>query len=90
MHGLTREGGMPVRTTIVIDEELLRRLRVVAATRGGGLSRAIRDLVRAGLEKEGSARPGYRFDWKTRRGRLMPGVDVNDRDRLYDVMEGRS
>ncbi len=82
---------MPVRTTIVLDEELMKRLRLLAATRGGGLSRTIADLVRAGLKREGEdQRAPYRFRWRTYRGRLLPGVNIQDRDRLYDLMEGRS
>jgi hypothetical protein len=32
----------------------------------------------------------YRLEWKTHRGRTLAGVDVSDRDRLYERMEGRS
>jgi hypothetical protein len=31
----------------------------------------------------------YTLEWKVHRGRLLPGVDVADRDRLLDLMEGR-
>jgi hypothetical protein len=82
---------MPERTTIVLDDELMHRLRALAAQRRTGLSRTISDLVRAGLKRsEQRECPAYSFDWPTFRGRLMPGVDVDDRDRLYEVMEGRS
>jgi hypothetical protein len=36
-----------------------------------------------------AAKP-YRLAWKTNAGRTLPGVDVTDRDRLFERMEGRS
>jgi hypothetical protein len=32
----------------------------------------------------------YALQWKTHAGRTLPGVDVTDRDRLDERMEGRS
>ena len=32
---------------------------------------------------------GYRLVWRTEHGRLQPGVSLDDRDVLLDVMEGR-
>lgn len=82
---------MPVRTTIVLDDEMMDRLRHMAASRRTGLSRVISDVLRAGPKQQGrGSDPPYHLAWKTVRGRLIPGVDINDRDRLYDVMEGRS
>lgn len=80
---------MGERTTIVFDEEIMRRLRLLAAERGLGLSRLIGDLLKSALKQEESGQQEYRFDWPTTRGRLLPGVDLGDRDRLYDIMEGR-
>ena len=80
---------MPTRTTIVMDDELMEKLRLIASSRKTGLSRTISDLVQAGLQGQRAGRPKYRFAWKTSRGRMLPGVDIDDRDRLYDVMEGR-
>jgi hypothetical protein len=32
----------------------------------------------------------YALQWKTHAGRTLPGVNVTDRDRLDERMEGRS
>jgi hypothetical protein len=34
-------------------------------------------------------RTKWKLRWKTHTGRLQPGVDVADRDALFDAMEGR-
>jgi hypothetical protein len=31
----------------------------------------------------------FRLVWKTVRGNRIPGVDISDRDALYERMEGR-
>jgi len=79
---------MGERTTIVLDEELARQLRIRAGKKGIGLSRLIGDLLRSAMNTRmtGNEKP-YRLEWPTTRGRLMPGVDLDDRDRLYDIME---
>jgi plasmid stability protein len=80
-----------VRTTIVLDEDLDRKIRKRAAETGARLSKVIGDLLRAGLLSQRARRSGtYRLDWPTTRGTLLPGVDVDDRDRLCDAMEGRT
>jgi len=81
---------MSIRTTIVIDEDLLKKLRVKAGAMGVGLSRLISDLLTSSLASKpsGTDKP-YRLEWPTSRGKLLPGVDLDNRDRLYDVMEGR-
>jgi hypothetical protein len=32
---------------------------------------------------------GYRLQWRPERGRIQPGVRLDDRDALFDLMEGR-
>ena len=79
-----------VRTTIVLDEELARRLRLGAARQGVGISRYISDLIRSALNARVTGpEAGYRLEWPTVRGELLPGATIDDRDRLYDIMDGR-
>jgi hypothetical protein len=82
---------MSVRTTIVLDEDLAQEVRMRAAERGVGLSRMIGDLVKRSLEldRAPSDEP-FRLRWQSQRGALLPGVDLADRDRLYDIMEERT
>ncbi len=77
-----------MRTTIDLDDTLFRELKQEAARRGITL----RELLRQFLRKELAApkRPvNYRFHWKTHRGHLQPGVRLDDRESLFDLMEGR-
>ncbi|MBM4355258.1 MAG: DUF2191 domain-containing protein [Deltaproteobacteria bacterium] len=81
---------MGIRTTIVMTEELLAKVRQEAAERGWNLSRTIAELVQAGLQRKSvtsARRKPFRFP--TFKGRLQPGVDLDDRDRLHDLMDGR-
>jgi hypothetical protein len=36
-----------------------------------------------------SPKRGYEFRWRTETGRILPGIRLDDRDALFDVMEGR-
>lgn len=78
-----------MRTTLDLNDELLRRAKKKAADRGESL----RDLVEAALRtylQHGSRRTdAYRLQWHVEQGRMMPGVRLNDRDALFDLMEGR-
>ncbi len=77
---------MNVRTTIVMDEELLKGVREVAGRTGWNLSQAISELVAIGMHVH-STHEAREFRWKTFRGRVKPGVDIADRDRLYDLLD---
>jgi hypothetical protein len=50
---------------------------------------ARRLMLDAGRLDTGRRRPPYTFKLKVVRGRVMPGVDLCDRDKLFDVMDGR-
>ncbi|MBW3661193.1 MAG: antitoxin [Gemmatimonadetes bacterium] len=74
------------RTTVDLDEDLLRRLKEKAAREGRTLQSVTNDLLRQAL----AARPrsDYRLSLRTWKGELQPAVDLFDRDTLFDVMEG--
>ena len=79
---------MCMRTTIDIGDELLRQAKRRAADEGTPL----RAVVEAALRSYLGARPrpsGYRLRWRTESGRVMPGVRLDDRDALFDLMDGR-
>ena len=77
---------MNIRTTIVMDEELLKGVREVAGRSGWNLSQAISELVAIGMHAH-VTHGESEFRWKTFAGKVHPGVDIDDRDRLYDLME---
>jgi hypothetical protein len=77
-----------MRTTIELNDELLRLAKRRAADEGTTLREIIERALRKHLEPGGSRRK-YKLRWRTERGRLQPGVRLDDRDLLFDVMEGR-
>ena len=77
-----------MRTTIDVSEDLLRRAKRQAAGEGTTLREVFEAALRAHLLNKPQA-GSYRFRWRSERGRVMPGVRLDDRDALFDVMEGR-
>jgi len=75
------------RTTINLDEAVYRRVLRLAERRGKSLARTIEDLLRSALA--GGQGSGC-VEVPLHRGNgPLPGVDIADRDRLYDLMGGR-
>jgi hypothetical protein len=80
-----------MRTTVRLDERLLRRLKQHAAAGGHTLTAVIEEAVRQFLARsaaqgDGAKRPPFRVI--TFSGRLRPGVDLDDSAGLLDLMEG--
>jgi hypothetical protein len=79
-----------MRTTLDLDDGLLRAAKKRAAEQGTTLTRVIEDALRQTLTRSGrAAGAGFRLRLVTKRGRPRPGVDLDDRDALYERMEGR-
>jgi hypothetical protein len=79
-----------VRTTIRLDERLLRDLKKHAA-HGHKVNAVIEDAVRQFLARTtaGNGRPkAPPFHVITFKGRVRPGVDLDDSAALLGVMEG--
>ena len=75
------------RTTLDIDDGLLRELKKKAASQGRTLQAVVNEhLKRAAAAPAG---PPYRLQLKGWRAELRPGVDLFDRDSLFDLMDGR-
>ena len=75
------------RTTLDIDDGLLRELKKKAATEGRTLQAVVNEyLKRAAAAPTG---PPYRLQLKGWRAEPRPGVDLFDRDQLFDLMDGR-
>lgn len=76
-----------MRTTVRLDDRLLRELKEHAAKHGRTLTAVIEDALRQFLTRaEGTKKlPPYRPI--TFKGRLQPGIDLDDTASLLDVME---
>ncbi len=77
-----------MRTTLEISDELLRRAKRRAADEATTLRQVVEDALRRYLGGR-SPKHRYEFRWRTEKGRILPGVRLDDRDALFDVMEGR-
>jgi predicted transcriptional regulator len=77
-----------MRTTIRMDEELLREAKRVALETGRTLTAVIEDAVRESLARRpmAVARAPVRLPTYGG-GRMMPGVDLDDGSALLDLME---
>lgn len=75
------------RTTLKLDDDLLRRLKEKAAREGRTLQSVANDLLRRGLTEP--ERSDYALELETWSAEPGPGVDLFDRDKLFDLMEDR-
>lgn len=83
-------GSIAMKTTLNLDDRLLRSAKKAAAERGVTLTSVIEDALRTSLPQP-PARERYKFEWKAEGGGFAPGVkseDFNSRERLYDIMDG--
>lgn len=75
------------RTTLDIDDQILRLLKKRAAEQGRTLQAVVNEfLKRAAAAPAG---PAYRLGLKGWSAELRPGVNLFDRDALFDLMDGR-
>jgi hypothetical protein len=77
-----------MRTTVRFNDELLRAARRRAADEGTTLTAVLERALRAYLGGP-APRGRYRLRWRTEAGRPLPGVRVEDRDSLFDLLDGR-
>jgi len=73
------------RTTLAIEEGLLRRLKEKAAREGRTLQDTANDLLRQGLARRPQG-GNYRLELKGWEAQPLPGVDLLDRKQLFDTM----
>ncbi len=79
-----------MRTSLNLDDKVLAAAKRQAAREGITLTSVVDRALRQYLASQRRDRPsGFRLDLKVRSTRVQPGVDIEDRDSLYDVMEDR-
>ena len=71
------------RTTLSIDDGLLRQLKELAAGKKQTVGAVVNDLLRRALNDGEKA--GHPLRLKGWDAELQPGVDILDRDKLFDV-----
>jgi len=74
-------------------EMRLHHAAAVSTLSGMRMRFGIRELLRRVKLKIPAARAArnepYRLRWRSERGRLLPGVNLDSRDHLFDRMDGR-
>lgn len=76
------------RTTLTIEDELFVQLKKRAAGQGKSMGSLVNDLLKQAIASP-PRRKSFRLEldgWDTE---LQPGVDILDRDKLFDLMNGR-
>ncbi len=79
-----------MRTTIRLDERLLREVKQYAARTGTTFSATVEDALRqllARRRERSTPRPVQLVTFRGDPPGLQPGVDLDDSARLLDVME---
>jgi hypothetical protein len=79
--------GIVVKTTLDLDDELLRMAKQRAAADGVPLRRYVEDALRARMLPRSERRRKFKLNLPVVRGTAPPAVDISDRNALYDLME---
>lgn len=79
----------PMRTTIRLDDDLLREAKAYAAATDRTLARLIEDALREALARREARPPRPRIRLCTVGGEgLQPGIDLDNSAALWDLMDG--
>jgi hypothetical protein len=78
-----------MRTTVDLEDHLLRLARRKAAEEGRTLTAVIEEALRVLLHRPPRTRRPFHLQWVTRRGTKAPALDIADRDALYERLSGR-
>jgi len=76
------------RTTLALDEDLLQELKERAARERRTFQALTNDLLRRAITEDRTS-TGYRLQLQGWRASTQAGVDLLDRDQLFDRMDGR-
>jgi plasmid stability protein len=76
------------RTTLALDDDILAELKLRAAREGRRVQQVANDVLRHGLQARSG--PPYRLKLRGWKAKQQPGVDILDRDKLFDLLDGRS
>ena len=77
-----------VRTTITIDDATYREAKASAARSGRTVGELIEDAVRAALRAEAGPAAPVRALPTFGHGGVLPGVDLEDRSAVADLLDG--
>ena len=81
------DGRLVMKTTLNLNDQVLRQAKGRAAREGITLSRFVEDAVRARLAAVRDGKTLFRMRLITVKGDRPPNVDIGDRRALYDVID---
>ena len=76
-----------MKTTLNLNDQILRQAKGQAAQDGITLKKFVEDALRERLMAQHQRRPAFKLRMRTVRGYALPSVDISDRDALYDVID---
>jgi hypothetical protein len=76
-----------MRTTLNIQDDLMKRVKRRAAETGTTITEVVEKALRAAVAGQAPRRERYTLRWNPVAGRTLPGIDLADRDSLYEAME---
>ena len=79
-----------MRTTLDVDDRILRLAKQRAAEDGETLTRVVEKALQGYLQPAARRGKPFRLKLLIKKGRPVPGVNWDDRDSLYERMEDRA
>ena len=80
-------GRLVTKTTLNLNDQLLRQAKGRATRDGITLTRFVEDALRARLATRRDGKRPFRMRLKSVKGDQPPNVDISNRDALYDVID---
>jgi hypothetical protein len=78
-----------MRTTLNLDDAVLRQAKKLAAEEGKTLTRVVEEALRERVCSQKLRGKPFKLKLLTKKGRIVPGTNLADRDALYKRMGGR-
>jgi len=76
-----------MRTTLNIEDELMRRVKQRALEMGSTITAVVEEALRAVVAGKAPRATSFSLEWIPVSGRTRPGIDLADRDSLYEAMD---
>ena len=76
-----------MRTTLNIDDDLMKRVKKRASESGATITEVVEEALRAAVAGQVPRANRFSLRWNSVSGRTRPGIDLADRDSLYNAME---
>ncbi|MFP6662722.1 MAG: type II toxin-antitoxin system VapB family antitoxin [Deltaproteobacteria bacterium] len=78
-----------MRTTLHLDDYVAESAKAYARREGSTLTAVIDSALRQFLAERRAPATKFKLKLETRSTAILPGVDIEDRDSLYERMGGR-